>query len=65
MRLQGTPIAYFLIGFDKDPSAFFLFWFTIFVQAMVGIALGTALGYLLPNQAVMSIVIGVSQVRCR
>jgi ABC-2 type transporter len=59
---QATPIAYFLIGFSTQPERFFLFWFTIVMLGLVGSSLGIAVGYLLPNQAVVSIVVGVSQV---
>ena len=59
---QGIPIAYFLIGFSTDASRFFLFWFTSFMLAMVGISLAILLAVALPNFEVVSILVGVSQV---
>ena len=62
MLSQGIPIAYFLIGFSTDASRFFLFWFTCFMLAMVGISLAILLAVALPNFEVVSILVGVSQV---
>jgi ABC-type multidrug transport system permease subunit len=59
--VQGISISYFLIGFSTQASAFFLLWFTTFMVTMVGIALGMMFAYLLPNQAVISIFLGLSQ----
>ncbi len=59
--LQGVSISYFLVGFSNEAERFFVLWFSTFMLALVGVAMGMLFAFLLPNQAVMSIFVGVSQ----
>lgn len=60
---QGIVASYFLIGFSLEAPRFFLMWFTTYMLGLAGISIGMMFAYLLPNQAVIAIFMGLSQVR--